>query len=190
MTKDEVIKLAAEAGTNAAIKFIKNEYEKRSRSRFDRRLRNTRLLLNHYAMLVEHSNHSISSVKQLEENEDAFDILDSIDELDNETYIQSIKRSATRTRIILEHVNEMVSLYEIYCERSGKQEDPRRCRVLKAKFFDCESTADIAKFENIDDRTVRRDIGEAVKTLSALIFGIDGLTCDVQNVSFPRPFGL
>ncbi|MEA4834977.1 MAG: hypothetical protein VB133_07580 [Anaeromusa sp.] len=190
MTKDEVIKLAAEAGTNAAIKFIKKEYERRSHFRFDKRLRNTKLLLSHYVMLEEHSKRSISNVRQLETNEEAFDVLDSIDDLDNETYIQSIKRSATRTRIILAHIQEMVAIYEIYCERSGRTEDPRRCRVLKAKFFQSMSNADIAATESVDERTIRRDLTEACQKLSALIFGIDGLTSDVHNVSFTQPFEL
>lgn len=196
MDKTEIIKLAAEAGVTAAIKFMDKEYERRTKAKFDRRLRNTRLLLSHYPMLAAHSEKALYSISQLEDgncvdeakcDEDIMEVLEGKDQFDNETYIQSIKRSATRTHIILAHIQEMMAIYQIYCERSGKEEDPRRYRVLQAKFFDQKSNTEIAVSENVDERTVRRDINEATQKLSALIFGIDGLTGDVQNVSFTRP---
>lgn len=176
MTKEEIIKLAAEAGVNAAKKFMDQETKRKIKSRHDRRLRNTRLLLKHYPMLKEHSEKSVCSIQQLSDPENAIDVLDNLERLDDETYIQAIKRSATRTKIILAHIQEMVGLYEMYCQRSGKDEDLRRYRILWARFFDGKQTAELAAIECVDERTVQRDVKEAVEKLSALIFGIDGLT--------------
>ncbi|MDD3157452.1 hypothetical protein [Anaeromusa sp.] len=176
MTKDEVIKLAATTAVDATLKALEREKRKQVKSRHDRRLRNTRLLLKNYPLLREHSDQSIYSVKQLDEPANAIDLLDNLENLDNETYIQSIKRSATRTRIILEHIETMTKIYEAYCQGTGKEEDMRRYRTLRARYFDGVSVEQIATDESVDTRTIYRDINAASEKLSALIFGIDGLS--------------
>lgn len=182
MDKTEIIKLAAEAGAKEALRYIDQHKRKQIKSRHDHRLRNTRLLLKHYRLLQEHSRNSVYSFKQLDDVDGAsadpdnpIDLLDQLDSLDHDTYIQSIKRSATRTKIILEHIDAMMGLYAVYCCQSSRKEDQRRYRVVQARYFNEQSVDDIAADECVDTRTIYRDINDGVETLSALIFGIDGL---------------
>jgi len=44
------------------------------------------------------------------------DVLDSLERYSSDIYIESIKKSVTRTYIILAHIEQMLRLYKIYCE--------------------------------------------------------------------------
>ena len=137
------------------------------KSRNDRRLRNTRLLLEHYNHLKDHIDKAIYKCG-------AIDFLDDIDNLDEVIYINSIKNSVTRTNTIMSHVRAMLEIYQIYCEKNGDIEK-RRNRVLRQYYFDNMKLGDIAMTEDVDERTCLRDLRAAEDRLSALIFGIDSI---------------
>ena len=176
-SQTEIIRIAAEAGAKAALETLEKEKKKTLAERHDRRLRNTKLLLRNYRMFKEHISSAVFESTQIIK-ESAVDILSLMWESnDTELFVESIKKSVERTKIIFTHINTMLDLYETYCMKSPKEEDWRRWRVTKSMYIDDDiMTADeIAKRENIDKRTVYRDIDVAVERLSALIFGIDGL---------------
>lgn len=167
-------------GVEAALEFLEKKQEKEKKSRSDRRLRNTKLLLKNYDLLKAHCQSSIYTVQQAGLTERPIDILDDIDRLDKEMYIESIKRSATRTYIIITHIDEMVRIYQAYCETSPRDEDRRRFRVMRAAYFDHVRMDIICEQEHIERSTYFRDTNEILEKLSALIFGIDGLS-DVRQ---------
>ena len=180
MNKDQIIELAAKV----AVEAVREYDQKQIKSRHDKRLRNTKLLLENYILLHDHCQNAVYDKQQIINSEmidsaSALDILDSIDKYDKDAYIESIKKSTIRTRIILAHVDAMLELYHVYCERSKKKEDIRRYRVLTATYFEEQTPEEIAEAENIDERTYYRDMRDAREKVSALIFGIDGL----HNVS-------
>ncbi|GMB00906.1 DUF1492 domain-containing protein [Pelosinus sp. IPA-1] len=175
MDKAEIIKLAVEAGTAAAIKHIEQEKNKEIKSRQSKRLYNTKLLLENYNVLKDHCENSISKLDDIKPTENAIDILDSLDSSEG-SYIESIKRSTTRTYVIMAHIDVMMGMYRSYCESSNKLEDGRRYRVMRSKYIDDLKMTDICEQENIDRSTYFRDINEISKRLSGLIFGIDGLS--------------
>ena len=126
---------AAEIGAKEALKTYEQERKKEQGKRADRRLRNTKLLLRNYHMLKEHAENSVFGRTQMEES--ALDILESMMNLyDNEVIIESIKRSATRTAIIVSHIETMFGLYDAYCEKSPNQDiDRRRYDVVWDKYM-------------------------------------------------------
>ena len=166
-----------ENGIRAAMDYLAEEKEKARKSRYDRRLRNTRLLLKNYRSFKRHAQGAIFNAKQAKEN--AIDILDGLDDgmLNDSLYVEGIKKSQQRTIIILNHVEEMLRYYRIACEQSGKDEELRRYRVIMAMYIDDDkmTAQEIAEKENIEARTVYKDITNAIKPLSALIFGIDSI---------------
>lgn len=170
MNKDQIVDLAV----TTAVKAVREYDEKQRKSRYDRRLRNTRLLLKNYLLLTEHCERAIYE-KQEVEDDNAIDVLDTIESYDRETYVAAIKSSVTRTKIILAHIDEMMKIYRILCDTSKRPEDKRRYRVMKAAFFQDEEMDVICKREEIDKSTFYRDVREGVERLSALFFGIDGL---------------
>lgn len=171
------IQKGIEAGTRAAVDYLIEEKKAQRKGRYDRRLRNTRLLLKNYRSFKTHVEGAVYNSKQIKES--AIDILDNLDDykFDDNLYIESIKRSQQRTLIILNHIDEMLRYYKISCEESGKPEEMRRYRVIMAAYINDErkSYDQIAEDEHVEKRTIYKDINIAIKPLSALIFGIDSL---------------
>lgn len=174
---EEGIQIGVEVGTAAAEKRLQEGAREQNKERFKRRLHNTRLLLANYRNLKDHVSGAIYRGKKMKES--ALDILDNLDgyELEDNYYIESIKQTQQRTLIILSHIDEMLNLYRISCEQSGKPEEMRRYRILYAAYIDPErkSAEDIAQDNGVEKRTYYKDITKAMKPLSALIFGIDGI---------------
>lgn len=168
---------AAEIGAKEALKTYEQERKKEQGKRADRRLRNTKLLLRNYHMLKEHAENSVFGRTQMEES--ALDILESMMNLyDNEVIIESIKRSATRTAIIVSHIETMFGLYDAYCEKSPNQDiDRRRYEVVWDKYMaePVLTVKEIAAKHNMSKENVYSDLRVAEERLTALIFGVDGL---------------
>lgn len=75
------------------------------------------------------------------------------------------------------HVNKMLEVYHIMCDRSQRADDARHWRVLENLYIADEyTTADrIAQEEHIDRRTVYKDIDVCISDLTALMFGVSGI---------------
>ena len=181
---DIAIQKGVEAGVEAAEERAAEKERTRRKDRYNRRLHNTRLLLKNYRSLKRHALSAVYTGSRANETirENAIDILDSLDYemVDDHLYIESIKRSQQRTRIIIEHIDEMLRYWCIDCQESGKPENMRRYRIVYDTYIREEYTAaeELAERENIEKRTVYKDIGAAMRPLSALIFGIDGINQD------------
>jgi len=171
------VQRGTEAGIKAAMDYLAEEKKQLKKGRYDRRLRNTRLLLKNYRSFRNYAKNAVYKASQLKEN--AVDILDGLDEysFDDSLYIESIKKSQQRTLIILNHIDEMLRYYKIDCEQSGKDEELRRYRIIVAYYINEQrkSAKQIAEDEHIERRTLYKDINMALKPLSALIFGIDSM---------------
>jgi len=171
------VQRGTEAGIRAAMEYLTEERKQLKKGRYDRRLRNTRLLLKNYRSFRNYAKNAVYKASQLKEN--AVDILDGLDDysFDDSLYIESIKKSQQRTLIILNHIDEMLRYYKIDCEQSGKDEELRRYRIIMAYYINDpkKSAEQIAEDEHIERRTLYKDINMALKPLSALIFGIDSM---------------
>jgi hypothetical protein len=180
-TEKMIVEIISEAGAKAALNHIEQQKRRQFKSRHDKRLRNTKLLLKKYELLKDHCENAIYQKEQAISEDHVIDILDSLDDTDATTYIHSIKQSVARTKLILAHIDQMVMHYGIYCERTGKPEDMRRYRILKEVYFPDNDSVKldreaICKREDIEERTFFRDMEANYNRLSALIFGIDGLS--------------
>lgn len=176
----DIIKIAAEIGAKVALDTLEEERQRSLSDRHKRKLRNTKLLLRNFRMFKLHSDNAVSELQEIDEEDyQVFEEMMSNRMTDSNLFVESIKKSVARTKIIVEHVSEMVDLYGVYCQQSPKPEDIRRFRVLKAMYIDDKNLTayQIAEQEDIDERTVYKDINIAAKKLSALIFGIDGIKC-------------
>lgn len=170
---EEVTKLSAETAVKAAIEFLEKEKQKQQKEKRDYRLRNTKLLLKHFRSFVSHVEGANEKVKVT-----AHDYAEAMESLyTQELALESIKRSTQRTMVMVKFVQRMVSVYKAMCETSGQQEDLRRYRIIENMYISEEkmTAEEIAECEKIDVSTVYRNINEAAKTLSVLIFGVDGV---------------
>lgn len=173
----QIYEEAAKIGAREAVRAFEQEKKKECAQRGDRRLRNTKLLLRNYHMLKEHAENSVFGRTQMEES--AADILESMLSIyDNEVIIDSIRRSASRTAIIVSHIETMLGLYRCYCERSANSEiDTRRYHVLWDRYMADHplGAKEIARKYDMSKESVYSDLNVATERVSALIFGVDGL---------------
>ena len=174
---EDIYESAAAIGAKEALKAFEQERKKEQGKRADRRLRNTKLLLRNYHMLKEHAENSVFGRTQMEES--AIDILDSMMSVyDNEVIIESIKRSATRTAIIVSHIDTMFGLYEAYCNNAPNRDvEMRRYEVVWDMYMadTVLSANEIADKQHMSKDNVYADLRVATERLSALMFGVDGL---------------
>lgn len=172
----ELVKLAAKAGAESALEKIRCEKEKEQKRREDKRKRNTKLLLQHYREFKEYARNAIYSAEQ---SEDVVDILDLMWSRNNrgEQIVESIKKSAIRTKIIMTHIDGMLGVYETLSNGSGNKVEQRRYKALYDYYIaeERKSIEDIAGENFIDARQVYYDLDFAVDKMGKLIFGIDGL---------------
>lgn len=179
----DIIKETAAKTAEAIYEKLKQDAKKGR----DKQINNTKLLLENYRIFKEHVDNAVFDLVRLdEENETAFEILDSMWQRFGvgraEMKVQSIVKSATRTRIIFEHVQSMLGLYESFCYNSGKDENIRRWEVIKALYIDdtqgrtpSEICTELAEKFFTDPRTIYRWQLDAIEKISVLVFGIDGL---------------
>lgn len=172
--------VGAEVGAKAAVKAIEREKKKLKEKQYDRRYHNTKLLMQHYRTLNEHYLNAVFDTKTAENASETFaDIIELMDcgTYDEALYIESIKQSCIRTKVIMAHVNKMIEIYKIMCERSKRVDVKRHWRVLNAMYISeiKQTASEIALKENIDKRTVYKDIDTCIADLTTLLFGIDGI---------------
>lgn len=173
----ELMEKAAVAGAKAGIDRYEAELKDRQKKYRDKRYHNTKLLLRNYRMLQINAENSVFGRSQMEES--AADILDNMMNMYNdEVIVESIKTSATRTAIIVSHVKTMIRMYQICCEQSGNEIDKRRYDIIYGLYIsDPKITRkDLMDKWNISSDTTYTDEKIAIERLSALIFGVDGLT--------------
>lgn len=171
---------AVKIGIREGIKYIKGQEYYKTKKRYDRRLRNTRLLLKHYRSLKAH-NKMVNSIKDEIYTENAVDVLDDIEALnDEEQYVQALSRTKIRTLVIVGHMNKAMRYYEAICKSEGKVKE-RRYNIIKYVYLDptkddlTPTYEEAAEHFNLTVRTIGRDIRSAIEDLSILFFGIDGI---------------
>lgn len=98
------------------------EQKRNAAGRCDRRLRNTKLLLKNYRAFKKHCTGAVYTDETGEHDgkkeETALELLDMMLQRDNVAVVEAIRTSCRRTKIIIRHIDAMLDLYKIYCEKS------------------------------------------------------------------------
>lgn len=170
---------AVKVGIREGIKYIKEQEFIKTKKRYDRRLRNTSLLLKNYRKLIIHSTISAETTNKINED-NAIDMLDDIQSIDDEEqYVQAITRTKKRTLVIIQHINRCLKYYKTIAKEEGSL---RKYEIIKKLFIENNKDKDkvlsyeeVAEMLDISVRTVSRDVKDATKDLSVLFFGVDGI---------------
>lgn len=177
LTEERITNIAAKVGAETAISKYEAERMKELSDTKDHRLRNTKLLLSHYR---EFKAHAESAIYSAEQSEDVLDVLDLMWERNrrSEQVVNSIKKSAVHTKIIMTHIDSMLEIYKAFAERSRKSANIRQYQVLCERYIDNVqlTVEEIAEKHSVDPRTVYLDIDAGIDRLSKLIFGVDLLS--------------
>ena len=146
----EIVRVASET----AIEKFQHEAERNRKAVKDKRLHNTKLLLQNYEELME-------------------ELMSQSDGRVRVPVVRSIQESAAHTRIIVQHIDRMLEYYKFRCEHSKRAEEMRRYRTIYDLYIAPEpkTQQQIADEEHVDLSTVFRDQKAGISKLSALIFG-------------------
>lgn len=176
LTKEEltsIIQDAALVGAQVASDAMLVGQRKKEKERIDRRLHNTELLLRNYRTLKASCENAVYESKEGEVSE----VLEDIMSMKNDKgIVESIRTSARRTAIMVQHIDKMLEVYRVYCSKISEK-DKRRYKIIKALYISKApmTIAEISKKFSVSKVTVYEDIKIAKERLSSLFFGIDGL---------------
>ena len=168
----ETAQLAALESARAVLK----EQAQRAAGRADRRLHNTKLLLKNYRMFKKHCTGAVYT-DEAGEHDGQEELLDMMLQRDHSVVVDSIRRSCKRTKIMVQHMDNMLNLYRVHCEQGGNDASQRGYRIIRGLYLDDvpRTVEQIAEQEHISTRQVSRDRDAAIEQISMLMFGIDGL---------------
>ena len=175
----DIVRVAGEAGGKVALQKLEIESKAMRKRMHDRRFHNSELLLRNYNMFKLSVVNAVYSIKQIEEEQSANEILSlMMDRDDDEFLLQSVKESKAKTIMILKHIDTMLDIYQLHCQRSADELDVRRYDVLMDRYINepALSVKEIAEKYFISKESVYSDLKIAKERLSALIFGIDGVS--------------
>lgn len=168
---DQELEIVARAAASVAIEKYQQEQQERERQKFDRRLRNVKLLLRNYRSFATHTADIKLDIVELDERID-------LSELESDEFaLTSIKRSKKRTLALIKFVNKMLQIYKTICEQTGNEEDIKKYEAIYYLYIAerKKTVAEISECQYVAERTVYRNVNKAYEDLSVLIFGVDGL---------------
>lgn len=114
----EIVRVASET----AIEKFQHEAERNRKAVKDKRLHNTKLLLQNYHCFVEHSKSAVYEASQLSEDDDFEELMEELmsqsDGRVRVPVVRSIQESAAHTRIIVQHIDRMLEYYKFRCEHA------------------------------------------------------------------------
>ena len=181
ITREELQELAKEAsreGSKVALKKFEQLLRDEKEQSKDKRLRNTEKLLRNYHLFKIAADNAVYDVESMEEEESANEILYAMLNKDRpDVTVESIKKSAIKTTIILKHIDSMLQMYQIYAERTNDPVQMRRYEVIYDRYI-AEKTLspkEIAEKQHISKTQVYGDIEYAKEKIAALIFGISSM---------------
>lgn len=180
---EKMIESGVNEGIQKGLKQYDNMQKNKTKFRYDKRLRNTRLLLKNYRSFVEHCDNAKYLVenpikREIEKDNLKVQLFDDFYNLQDDAYIvASILKSKEKTRIILDHINLCLDFFQAKAIKTNNQEMIRRYNVISDLYINETPMTyeEIAEIEHISQKTVNRDRKKAIEELSVLIFGIDGL---------------
>lgn len=143
----EIAKLAAAEVLTQRDSIVKEE--------FDSRYHDVNLLMKNYHRLKSHYAHV--SPETLE--------------------VSSICAMRRKTKLMMSHVDKMLTAYKALCEKAANSDETRRWEALYLRYIGDEklSVDDIADRLHIDKRTFYRDINKAMEDMAILLFGIEAI---------------
>jgi len=164
--------------TGYVIESLREEEDKLIEARHDRMRANIKQVLRKYRELSAHAEKSVYRAMQAEDDFTLQDLLDMMAGNNRELFrVESIRESAVKARIMIDHMDRMLETYRQSCESSGKPEEKRRYRAVYHVYVapDRLTPEEVAQCEFVDRSTIYRDIDMAAERLAVLFFGVYGL---------------
>lgn len=169
------LKKVTEIASAVAVEAYRKEIEKERQENRDKRLYNTRLLMEKYRGMVKYAEDAVYEASQVD---DDFKLQELVELMgtSKDSYsltVESIQERVGKVRVILDHVTKMLDFYRHRCETSSKPEIMRKWDTVRYLYLEEEekTVQDLAEMYFVDERTIYRYNRAAIQDLSALFFG-------------------
>ena len=177
------IEAGVSRGVEIASKNMCEELKHKNKNMYDNRLNNTKLLLENYHNFADYCEKAVHEIENnikeaIAKEESTIELFSELYNMQDDTFtINSILKSKEKTKVILQHINCCLNFYEYRANKTYDLEMQRRNEVIKRLYIneDKQKYEDIANELNISTKTVNRDKKKAIRELSVLFFGIDGI---------------
>ena len=173
----EILHQIVVCASNAAIDRYEKEGKRKHQEAVDRRLHNTELLLRNYRSFKFHSEKAVFDASNIKDDLSLQGLLEMMGCIkgDSNLTVLSVQESAARTSTLVHHIDNMLDYFKFRCENSGRPEDERRWRIIRDRYVvpedEQKSFQEIADEESLSVSAVYKDHKEAIRKLSALMFG-------------------
>jgi hypothetical protein len=167
LTEQEIAKIAG----RAAAQEMNRLQDRRKQEMRDARFQNVKLLMKNYRDFNATCENAVTRVQDSDECIDFEALMNPLKDPDE--FVESIKRSAVHTKIMVEHVNAMLRVYKHIVTSCGSPEDLRKFDTLYYLYVADEplNMDEIAALHHVDVRTSWRDLDAAHERAAALLFG-------------------
>ncbi len=171
---EDMLNQAALVGAQVAADSIRDEHAKELSERKDRRLHNTRLLLNHYREFRDHCRKAVYDSRMAEKESDLMEMI--MEMKDDAVILESIQRTMVRTATLLAHIDRMMSVFKSYADKGGEREK-RQYKIVQAYYIAParRTIQDLSEEYSVSRATIHKDLRAAEEKLSVLFFGMDGI---------------
>ncbi|MFC6180005.1 hypothetical protein [Lactiplantibacillus daowaiensis] len=163
---DAQIKVAAQVGIDA----YRSKVKKYQKSAYERKLRNTKLILENYRYLEDHVNVGLPKL-----NTDDQAATAAIPKWELSVY--ALIGYQSRSKLMIRYIDLVLKQYEEDCINSADELRKRRYREIKALFLNKKTINRdrCAELFGVDHRTINRDIQAVTHDLSILLWGADAI---------------
>ncbi|WP_318766598.1 hypothetical protein [Lactiplantibacillus carotarum] len=172
LTKEQ-IELAARIGAET----FRDTQRKGQKSDYEKKLRNTKLILENYRYLEKHVNVGLPKFNASDQEATAL-----IPKWELSVY--ALLGFKARSKTMIEYVDLILKAYKEECDDNDNPAVQRRYRVIKSLYLNHPtiSREKCAELFFVDHRTIDRDVKAAVHDLSILLWGADAIN-DISMMS-------
>lgn len=163
-----------EVVSKTAIEAYRKEQRENELQKEKKRLYNAKVLLHNYRRLNLYRKKMQERIAAGDNEADTDPYVDLNGEHIN---VEAISKSTKKTLALMNFIDDMLYIYELNCSRSNDELKIRQYKTLY-HFYIAEGKMtyeQIGELLDVNARTSRRDLQEAVREMAVLFFGVDGL---------------
>ncbi len=155
---------------------IINALEKSKKHKREKDLHNTKLLLENYRLFSGYIDNAVYKIEQIKDA----DTINWYKEFNTkgskaDAVVYSIKHSAVKSRLMVEHIKSMIDVYKKYCYEMKKTElNQRKYNILYYTYISekYKNKEELSELYFVDVRTIQTNLKSAIEEFSALLFGL------------------
>lgn len=156
--------------TSKVIEIHEKQKETTEQKEKDKRLRNTKLLLQNYRSFKKYAEKVEGYADVVDEHVDVEELL-----VNGEDLVKSIRQTSQRTLVMVRHIDYALAALEHLYSLEKHPGTRRQYDILTERYVHGLKIDEIAEKNEIDSRSVFRSLKAAEERLAIILFGVYGI---------------